>query len=142
LDVQGGPAAIDDGAPVQIFDCDGPSQTNQRWYFAETGDPYFYYLRAQSSGKCLDVAGGVDAIANGVPVQKWGCLGYYQTNQTWYLSSYTLNGRVIYQMTAIRGGKCLDVTGGAEAIDNGTRVRQWGYLGKQQTNRHWYLTTP
>jgi hypothetical protein len=142
LDIRGGTGAIADGTPAQIWDCYGPGQTNQQWYLADTGDPYVYYLRVRHSGKCLDVTGGPDAISNGVPVQQWSCLGYYQTNQKWYLSSYTANGRTIYQLNAIHSGKCLDVTGGIGAIDNGTPVQQWTCLGNQQTNQHWYLTTP
>jgi hypothetical protein len=142
LDVAGGTGATGDGAAVQIWDCYGAAQTNQQWYFQETGDPFVYNLIARHSNKCLDIAGGTGAVANGDVAQQWGCLGYYQTNQKWYLSSYTADGRTIYQLNAMHSGKCLDVTGGTGAIDNGTRVQQWDCLGNAQTNQHWYLTSP
>ncbi|WP_433259845.1 RICIN domain-containing protein [Actinosynnema sp. CS-041913] len=142
LDIAGGPGARSDGDPAIIWDCYGINQTNQQWYFRDTGDQYVYYLVAVHSNKCLDIAGGPGAVSDGDPAHQWACLGYYQTNQKWYLSSYTVDGRTIYKLTAIHSGKCLDVAGGVGAINNGTRVHQWGCLGDQQTNQRWYLTSP
>lgn len=43
----------------------------------------FLQIRAQHSGKCLDVTGGTAATGDGVPIQQWTSLGAGQTNQTW-----------------------------------------------------------
>ncbi len=142
LDIAGGPGARRDGDPAIIWDCLGINQTNQLWYFRDTGDQYEYYLDAVHSVKCLDIAGGPGALHDGAPAQQWTCLGYYQTNQKWHLYSYTVDGRTIYQIVAVHSGKCLDVAGGVGAIDNGTRVQQWTCLGNHQTNQRWYLTRP
>jgi hypothetical protein len=142
LDVRGGTGATGDGSPVQIWDCYGAAQTNQQWYFQDTGDPFVYNLIVRHSGRCLDIAGGTGAVYNGNIAQQWGCLGYYQTNQKWLLSEYTVDGRTIYKLNAMHSGKCLDVTGGTGAINNGTQVQQWDCLGDAQTNQRWYLTTP
>ncbi|GHH42558.1 RICIN domain-containing protein [Lentzea cavernae] len=142
LDVSGGTGSTGNGAGAIIWDCYGPAQTNQQWYFQETGDPFVYNLVARHSNKCLDIAGGTAAVHNGAPAQQWGCLGYYQTNQKWYLSSYSANGMTIYKLTAMHSGKCLDVTGGTGSITNGIPVQQWQCLGDVQTNQRWYLTAP
>jgi hypothetical protein len=102
-----------------------------------------FNIRAQNSNRCLDIAGGPGAVTNGDIAQQWGCLGYYQTNQKWYLTGYTApDGRTITQFNAMHSGKCLDVLGGPGAINNGTQVVQWECLGTAQTNQQWYLTTP
>jgi len=142
LDIAGGPGATGDGAPAIIWDCYGPAQTNQQWYFQDTGDTFVYTLIARHSGRCLDIAGGTGAVYNGTIAQQWGCLGYYQTNQKWHLYENTVDGRTIYKMAAMHSGKCLDVLGGPAAINNGSQVAQWDCLGNEWTNQRWYLTAP
>lgn len=142
LDIAGGTGATGDGAPAIIWDCYGAAQTNQQWYFQDTGDPFVYNVIARHSGRCLDIAGGTGAVYNGNIAQQWGCLGYYQTNQKWHLTEYTVDGRTIYKLTAMHSGKCLDVLGGPGAINNGSQVAQWDCLGNEWTNQRWYLTTP
>lgn len=137
LDVTGGVGALGDGVPVQQWQCLGPGQTNQQWYLTATGDGSSYYVTARHSGKCLDVAGGVGATANGIGVQQWQCLGYHQENQRWRL--YSADGGMTIYLIAVHSGKCLDVTGGTGATDNGIRVQQWQCLGYAQTNQRWYL---
>src|SRR3954470_15773700 len=83
LDVAGGPGATANGTGLQQYDCLGAAQSNQMFTFTPTGDGSTYYVAALSSGKCLDVAGGVAATANGVTLQQFDCLGYAQANQRW-----------------------------------------------------------
>ncbi|GLY42994.1 hypothetical protein Amsp01_090170 [Amycolatopsis sp. NBRC 101858] len=138
LDVTGGPAATGDGAPVQQWTCLGAGQTNQMWYFADTGDGRTYDAIAVHSGKCLDVVGGTAAVGNGVRVQQWTCLGYAQSNQRWAL--YTQDSGATTSIVVQHSGKCLDVTGGTAAVADGTPVQQWTCLSNAQTNQRWYLS--
>jgi hypothetical protein len=143
LDIAGGPGATGDGVVTQIWDCYGPTQTNQQWYFRDTGDPFVYNVIARHSGKCLDVPGGPGAVDRGLRLQQFGCLGYFQTNQKWLLSTTgTVNGIVIYKLTAMNSGKCVDVAGGPGVIGNGAWVQQWDCLGDEFTSQRWYLTIP
>jgi len=90
---------------------------------------------AMHSNKCLDVAGGTTATANGTRIQQWSCLGANQTNQIWRLIPV---GNA-FQVVAAHSGKCLDVTGGPSATGNGVSLQQWQCLGASQTNQLWRL---
>lgn len=87
LDVTGGTGSTANGIPVQQWKCLGYGQSNQRWRLYPSADGGMtIYLVAANSGKCLDVTGGTGALADGVGVQQWQCLGYGQSNQRWYLA--------------------------------------------------------
>jgi hypothetical protein len=137
LDVQGGPSATQDGAPVQVYtDWSG---TNQQWQLVSTNDGY-YNLIARHSGKCLDVTGGVGATGNGVLLQQYSCLG--TDNQKFKLllndgSPGTINQSVFYSILAKNSQKVLDVTATFDPNNpnimpacNATLVQQWDYLYK------------
>jgi hypothetical protein len=138
LDVAGGPGATANGTGIQQWDCLGPGQSNQMWNFRPTGDGSTYNVTALSSGKCLDVTGGLAAVGNGVALQQWNCLGYAQANQRWQVSS-TGDGSTYY-LRAVHSGKCLDVRGGPAATANGAVLQQYDCLGYAQTNQRWYFT--
>ncbi|MEV1178038.1 ricin-type beta-trefoil lectin domain protein [Nonomuraea sp. NPDC049784] len=113
VDVAGGSAA--DGAPVQLYTCNGSAA--QQW--TRPGDGT---LRAL--GKCLDV---VDrGTADGSKLQLWSCTG--GANQQW---TYT-SGRDLVNPAA---NKCLDVTGNSSA--DGTRLQIWTCTGA--ANQKWTL---
>ncbi len=92
----------------------------------------FYYLVAESSGLCVDVQGGQAAIADGVPIQQWGCWG--GDNQKWKLVP---SGQGTYRIISKTSGKLLDVTGGPSALNNGVPIQQWSLWGG--TNQLWQL---
>lgn len=74
-------------------------------------------VSAQHSGKCLDVAGGPQAIGNGAVIDQWTCTG--EANQAWTLIP-TSGGQ--YQFVAQNSGKCLDVPEGIKA--NNVQLQQ------------------
>jgi hypothetical protein len=78
LDVNGGPAATQDGARVIQYPFWGGS--NEIWQVTPTDDGY-YTIVALNSGKCLDVTG--ISIDDGAPIQQWSCWG--GDNQKWRL---------------------------------------------------------
>ncbi|MFE9997186.1 ricin-type beta-trefoil lectin domain protein [Streptomyces avermitilis] len=111
VDVAGSSSA--NGAPVQLYDCNGT--TAQKWTVASDGT-----LRAL--GKCLDVTG--NGTADGSTVQLWDCGG--SANQKWVV---TAAGDIVNP----QANKCLDVTGGNSA--NGTRLQIWSCSGA--ANQKW-----
>jgi hypothetical protein len=98
-----------------------------------------FLLKAQHSGKCLDVTGGEEARADGVPVQQWECLLSRPLNQLWDITPVG-DGVHVYVM-ARHSGKCLDVTGGPSAVGDGVFVQQWTCLsGSDNRNQRWRAT--
>ncbi|WP_245966470.1 extracellular catalytic domain type 1 short-chain-length polyhydroxyalkanoate depolymerase [Sphaerisporangium album] len=112
LDVAGVSQA--NGAPVQIWDCNG--QVNQQWAATGAGELRVY------GGKCLDVSN--QSTADGAAVQIWDCNG--QNNQKW---RFNTDGTI----TAVGANKCLDVPNNATA--NGTRLAIWSCNGG--ANQRW-----
>jgi hypothetical protein len=80
LEVNGGPSAVWNGAPVVQRDCNYAE--NQQWTFTPVGAGY-YKITARHSGKSLDIFGGIFSAGNQVDVQQRDYNG--STNQTWYL---------------------------------------------------------
>jgi hypothetical protein len=76
------------------------------------------------AGKCVD-ASGAKTVA-GTPIVLYACNG--ATNQQW---SVNPDGSI----TGVQSGLCLDVTGGATAGPNGTKVELWPCTG--QANEIW-----
>lgn len=132
LDVAGGTGALTNGANVQQWHCLGTTQTNQLWSLTLAPD-FGLQLVVAHSGKCLDVAGGVQAKADGANVWQYDCLNA-QNNQRWSLRPV---GPV--QIIAKHSGKCLDVAGGIGSLANGANVQQWNCLGRSQTNQLWAI---
>lgn len=83
LNIAVGNNGMNNGTPVQEWQCNG--QNNQQWrLFAEDVGEY-YEVISMHSGNCLDLniawpGGGYSA---GTPIQTWQCLGPNQTNQHW-----------------------------------------------------------
>jgi hypothetical protein len=112
LDVTGQSTA--NGAPVEIWDCNGGR--NQSWTSTPARTLTVY------GNKCLDVNGG--STSPGAKVQIWDCNG--GANQQW---SVNANGSI----TGVQSGLCLDVTGSGTA--NGTAVSLWTCNGG--ANQQW-----
>jgi hypothetical protein len=138
LDVINGPTNVANGAAIQQYDCLGAAQSNQMWTFSPAGDGSTYYVRALSSGKCLDVVGGAGAVADGTPLQQWDCLGYGQANQRWKVIS--AGDPTSFYVKSALSGKCLDVRGGPAATANSALLQQWEGLGYAAANQRWYFT--
>jgi hypothetical protein len=123
LDVTGGPTATGDGVLTELWDCTG--QANQSWALtlpppaSTTPKP----LVAKHSGKCLDVRGGVTAVANGDLIDQWSCTG--QSNQDWTLKDM---GGGQYEIIARSSGKCIEAINGGTA--NQTGIHQWDCTGQ------------
>lgn|GEM_PF-2380119 len=66
-DVTGGPAATNNGTPIQLWDFAGG--TNQQWQPTSSGG--LYQFVARNSSKCLDVKDTSDS--NGARLQQWAC---------------------------------------------------------------------
>jgi hypothetical protein len=128
LDVRGGQSAMEDGLPIQQWDCLGGE--NQKWNLVPSGQGT-YRVVSQLSGKVLDVTGGPSAIHNGAPIQQWSFLG--GSNE---LGSLIPSGDA-FQMVAASSGFCLDVRGGTPARQNGALLQQWTCLG--ESNQAWQL---
>jgi hypothetical protein len=138
LDVLGGPAATASGVAVQQWGCLNADQTNQHWYFTPAGDGATFFVKAGHSGKCLDVTGGVDATADGVPVQQWACVSFAQSNQRW--SVVPAGDSTTYFLKAAHSGKCLDVRGGQGALDDGVPLQQYTCRDYTQSNQRFFFT--
>ncbi len=87
LDVRGGTAATANGTALQQYQCLGYAQSNQRWYLTRGPVGSTFNLRAANSNRCADVPGGPGAIADGLALQIWDCLGSAPTNQEWSLTT-------------------------------------------------------
>jgi Ricin-type beta-trefoil lectin domain len=72
-------SASDGAAVIQHQSANG---ANEVWQLKPTSDGY-YQIVVQHSGKCLDVAGGPDAVQDGALIQQWSCGG--SINQQWQL---------------------------------------------------------
>lgn len=88
---------------------------------------YWYNVISKNSFSCVDgVTGG-----NGQPVQQWQC-GNRQYNQEW---QFVPTNSGYYKVVNRQTGLVWDVTGGAGATAEGTRIQQWSYSGG--TNQQW-----
>ncbi|MGI8334430.1 RICIN domain-containing protein [Actinomadura scrupuli] len=70
------------GTSIQLWDCYGVSQNNQRWYIK--WDPYgsYFQIRILYDARCLDADLG-SIGSNGTKVQLWDCYGTGSYNQHW-----------------------------------------------------------
>jgi hypothetical protein len=67
-----------DGTPVIQYTCSTNGSTNERWKFVQTG--IGYQIVAKSSGKCLNVAGGVGV---GNQLIQYTCTSGGAANDVW-----------------------------------------------------------
>ena len=68
----GGPGAVGNAVPVQLWTIGGSGGANQQWRPVALGNGYFRFV-ARHSGRCLDVPGS--STANGARLQQWDCNG-------------------------------------------------------------------
>jgi len=111
IDVPG--AASNDGARLQIFDCNGTGA--QQWQFASDGT-------VRSLGKCMDAAAA--GTADGTAVQLFTCNG---TNA----QKFTLSAAG--DLVNVNANKCVDVAGAATA--NASALQLWTCSGG--SNQKW-----
>ncbi|WP_331726630.1 RICIN domain-containing protein [Streptomyces uncialis] len=117
-------ASTDNGANVDQWTY-YPSQPNQHWHLADTGNGHS--LTNANSGKALTVHGAT--TDDGANVDQWTYKN--QANQHWHLED-TGNG---YKLTNANSGKALTVHGAS--TDDGGNVDQWSDAG--YTNQRWYI---
>lgn len=79
-----------------------------------------YILRAQHSGKCLDVANW--STANGANILQWDCHG--GANQRFRILDA---GGGYWALQNVNSGKCIDVSGVSTAV--GANIHQWDCVG-------------
>jgi hypothetical protein len=117
-------ASTDDGANVKQWSCANVDQQKWNIVFAGTfnGEDY-YEVRAEHSGKCLDVDNA--STADGANVKQWSCVGVPQ--QRWKL---VWVGGGYFELRAQHSGKCLDVDNASTA--DGANVKQWSCVGVPQ----------
>ncbi|MFE7594774.1 ricin-type beta-trefoil lectin domain protein [Kitasatospora sp. NPDC057512] len=113
VDVKG--ANLGNGAPVQIYDCNG--SVAQKWRIGVDGT-----IRAL--GKCMDVSGG--NTGNGTKVQIYDCNG--SGAQQW-------QARPDGSLLNPQSGRCLDDLG--FSTDNGNQLGIWDCNGA--ANQKWNL---
>ncbi|WP_164016354.1 ricin-type beta-trefoil lectin domain protein [Pyxidicoccus trucidator] len=111
-----------DGTPVQINTCN--SSNAQKWYVESGGR--IRSAVSTTSNKCLTLASTSNSTADGTAVQISTC--NVNTNQRWHLSGEILSGVT----TSTR--KCLDASGGSNAV--GTKAQIWDctWVAAQQWN--------
>jgi beta-glucanase (GH16 family) len=97
-----------DGAAVQLWDCQQATSVDQKWTWSGQ--------TLRSLGKCLDIAGGVNAA--GTPLQLATCNG--GGYQNWV-------GNADGSMSNPTTGRCIDSPSGATG--NGTRLQIWDCNG-------------
>lgn len=123
------------GTRVQLWDCYGPAQRNQRWYLVWSPVRAAYQIKNFYNGRCLD-GRFQDIRDNGTQVQLWDCYGVRQLNQYWRFVRTGPAGA--YQIKNVYNGRCLD--GAFEGIrNNGTKVQLWDCYGANQRNQLWRL---
>ncbi|GLZ36764.1 RICIN domain-containing protein [Actinokineospora sp. NBRC 105648] len=91
-------------------------------------DGAVYTIRAQHSGKCLDVQ--ADGLGDSVPVIEWTCHG--GSNQQWRVQEDADK----FMIQEVHSGRCLDVEGAS--LDDGAPLIQWS-CHTSGGNEVWYL---
>jgi len=100
---------------LDVWDCSGASGQNFSYGTGNT---------MTVEGKCVDASG--QKTTAGTAVILYTCNG--GTNQEWSVNS---DGSI----TGVQSGLCLDVTGGATAGPNGTKLELWPCTG--EANESW-----
>ena len=121
------------GTRVQLWDCYGPNQLNQQWYFRQVGYYSEYQIVNRASGRCLDANAGWGG-GNGTPVQLWDCYGTGQLNQIWYV--YQDGDYLDYTIMSKQYGRVLDAAWEYGGL-NGSYIQLWDYYGSGQLNQRW-----
>ena len=126
-DIRGGSSS--NGTPLVVYDNLGGG--NQHFNLVPTANGTGYFIRNQSTGKCLDLAGGTRAGA-GSYVNEWDCQG--QITQRWYLQSWPGDPGAV-EISNSSTGMCLDVLGAFPFND--TPIDIWPCVGSP--NQKWTL---
>jgi hypothetical protein len=120
MDVYGGWA--DNGTTVDLWydkrNAPGSYLANQKFDFIRWGNTDYFWIRAENSGKCLDVWGA--SPDDGAPVTTFTCVN--QDNQLW---SFAGNG--VYKLVSKSSGKCLDAANWyyPDPPQMGASLQQW-----------------
>ncbi|KAF9449742.1 carbohydrate-binding module family 13 protein [Macrolepiota fuliginosa MF-IS2] len=118
LDVRG--AVLENGTPVQIFDCNGTPAQN--WVIS----PGEGHVVLANTGFCLDAG---SAPANGVGMKIWQCFDNLPA-QDWF---YTSDQRI----ALTNQGFCLDLTNGS--LVNSNQIQTWTCTDSD-VNQIWTIT--
>ena len=143
-----------DGVWANQWGCVGNS--SQSWTLQRVGSDTYRIIN-NNSGRCLDVMGGTTALADGVHVHQWICLGLGQTNQIWQLQYMGAQGGYNwYRIRAMHSGKCLGVDNSYSGDMNSPNgppnvapnygMNQWGCIAGAALGGHvaqvWRLNLP
>jgi hypothetical protein len=126
------------GTPVQLWDCLGVGQSNQRWY-QRWVTPGRFQLVGKASGRCLDAAAQGNG-QNGTPVQLWDCYGAGQLNQIWE-PVWDTAGSFVVAIRNVGAGRVLDAAG----TGNGAGIQLWdnnGLLIQRWRSSFFYTSQP
>ncbi|KAF8999269.1 ricin B lectin domain-containing protein [Cyathus striatus] len=117
LDVRG--AKLENGTPVQIYDCNGTPAQN--WYINRGSTK----IQLANTNFCLDAGSNP---GNGIGMKIWQCYDNLPAHQWWF----TDDNRI-----ALQGkGQCLDLRNGK--LTNGNQVQTW-QCTDFNTNQIWTL---
>jgi chitinase len=135
VDVEGGTSATANGANVHQWSCH--TNDNQKWDITHCGSGV-HILKAVHSGKFMNVYGGSDGPCcndDGANIQQWGSYTCSSTAQN-VKFKFIDKGAGKYQLQAQSSGKCVDVSGGVSAIENGRNIHQWS-CHENDNQRFW-----
>lgn len=130
LDVTGGPTATHNGAVLEQWQCTGAA--NQQWTLRGLGAGQVQ-LVAKHSGKCIEPING--GTVNGTNLQQMDCS--VTPTQSWTQQNTGVAGE--FKFVHVPSGRCLDVTGGPQAIANGALLELWDCTGA--ANQTWRIGT-
>lgn len=125
--VAGGTA---NGTLLQQWTCNGTSR--QLWTRQSTATPGVYLFVHADSNRCLDVP--QSSMVEGELLIIYNCIA--NQNQHWAVNQ-TAYPPPAQPLVAKHSGKCLDVRGGPQAIQDGAVIEQWQCTGA--TNQNWTL---
>lgn len=124
------------GTSVQLWDCLGVNQPNQRWYLRWVTAGRFQLVN-KAGGRCLDATAQGNG-QNGTRIQLWDCFGPGQLNQIWEPVWDTANTFVV-GIRNVGSGRMLDAQ--AQRVgENGAPIQLWDDLGSGATNQRWEST--
>lgn len=105
LDVRG--VSQDNGALFQMYQCLGPSQTNQIFYLWNVPDTQIYQVQVAHSWKCMDIQGY--SYQDWASVQQYDCLGLSQHNQLFGIQPLESQNNFSSTMIAMHSWKYVHI---------------------------------
>ena len=100
-------ASQDNGAFVQMYQCLGPSQSNQIFYLWNVPGTQIYQIQAAHSWKCLDVQGY--SYQDWAYIQQYDCLGMSQQNQLFGIQPLEAQNNYSSTMIAMHSWKYVHI---------------------------------